>query len=657
MTNLTPGRRPCVWAVWLMLTWLGGSLSSATLHAQGAGVSVKGSVRVPSFLRDERPEPDVVVMLLDEKGQARSAVTDGAGNFELTGVAPGKYTLRVAVPQFAAFAQDVTVATTPTEPITIRLQFKTEDNTRDFLAVRDRWRIRFPEWKRYPPDLPGEYPYVKGRGLDPYDQNVLKGDLPIHGQNLFLVLSAVSETLLEFRTLPTPSGVSTEDPDSEEVFGGSEQFAALPSGIFSVELFRGDAAFRPKDWAVRVTPVVNLNYVSTQERNVLNISPEFGRTRRREDFALQEAFGEVKLFDVGANYDFVSLRAGIQGFSSDFRGFLFRDNNLGVRLFGTWGRNRNQWNVAYFNQLEKETNSELNLFERRNQGVIIANYYRQDFLTPGYTISGSFHANLDQGEEFFFDANGFLVRPSPIGLIRPHKVKAYYAGVAGDGHLGRLNITHQFYQALGRDDFNGISGQETDINAQFAAVELSFDKDWLRPRATFVWSSGDNDPDDDRARGFDAILDNPNIAGGPFGFWNRQGIRLAQTGTALVGRNSIIPSLRSSKTEGQASFVNPGLFLYNVGLDAELTPKLRATINVTYSRFQTTEVLRRVLFQDSVSKDVGLDYSVGFQYRPWLNDNVAVTGGISAFAPGKGFKQLLSNEMLYSPFVVLTLAY
>ena len=105
-----------------------------------------------------------------------------------------------------------------------------------------------------------------------------------------------------------------------------------------------------------------------------------------------------------------------------------------------------------------------------------------------------------------------------------------------------------------------------------------------------------------RRAGFDAILDNPNIAGGSFSFWNRQGIRLAQTGVALVGRSSIMPSLRSSKTEGQASFVNPGVFLYNVGLDAELTPKLRTTLNVSYMRFQNTTTLRRVLFQDTVSQ-------------------------------------------------------
>ena len=55
-------------------------------------------------------------------------------------------------------------------------------------------------------------------------------------------------------------------------------------------------------------------------------------------------------------------------------------------------------------------------------------------------------------------------------------MKAYYAGLAGDGHWGRINVTHQFYQAFGEDDFNGIAGQPTDINAQFAAVELSFDQ-------------------------------------------------------------------------------------------------------------------------------------------------------------------------------------
>jgi len=50
-------------------------------------------------------------------------------------------------------------------------------------------------------------------------------------------------------------------------------------------------------------------------------------------FQLEEAFAEVKLADLSANYDFVSVRAGIQPFVSDFRGFIFSDNNLGMRFF------------------------------------------------------------------------------------------------------------------------------------------------------------------------------------------------------------------------------------------------------------------------------------------------------------------------------------
>ena len=630
--------------------------ASGASAAQG-GVTVTGTVTVPSFLREQRPEPDVEVTLVSATGERRSVATDIKGQFTFTDIPAGSYTLRIEMPQYVAVQQALTVGATAPAPLSIQLQFKTEQNTPDFVRVRDRWRIEFPAWQRYAPDHPGEYPYVKGRGLDPYDQNVLKGDLPVIGQDIFLVLTAISETPLEYRAVPTPTGVSTEDVGSDAFFGGNRQFAALPSGIFSFEMFKGDAAFRPRDWAFKITPVFNVNYVSVAERNGLNISPEEGNKRRRQQLGLQEAFGEVKLFDVGANFDSVSVRAGIQGFASDFRGFLFRDNNLGVRLFGTWGRNRNQWNLAYFDQLEKETNSDLNLLERRKQRVIIANYYRQDFLTFGYTFSLSGHANLDHGEELFFDENGFLVRPSPIGLIVPHKVKAYYAGVAGDGHWGRINVTHQFYQALGEDEFNGIAGQPTDINAQFAAVELSYDKDWLRPRASFAWASGDDDPDDDKAEGFDAIVDSPNIAGGSFSFFNRQGIRLAQTFVGLAGRQSILPSLRSSKTEGQASFVNPGLFLYNVGLDAELTPKLRTTVNVSYIQFETTEVLRRVLFQDQVSRDLGMDYSLGAQYRPWLNDNVIITGGVSMFTPGRGFKDILQRKTLYSPFLVMTFTY
>ena len=127
--------------------------------------------------------------------------------------------------------------------------------------------------------------------------------------------------------------------------------------------------------------------------------------------------------------------------------------------------------------------------------------------------------------------------------------------------------------------------QSRALTEQMAALEVSLDKDWLRIKgATFI-ASGDGDPSDDKANGFDAILDIPSFAGGPFSLWNRQGLRLAQTGTGIKSPVSLLPSLRTNKDEGQPNFVNPGIFILNGAADFELTPKLRGFITTSYLRF------------------------------------------------------------------------
>ena len=49
------------------------------------------------------------------------------------------------------------------------------------------------------------------------------------------------------------------------------------------------------------------------------------------------------------------MRAGIQPFNADFRGFLFQDQQAGVRLFGDRDNNRLQYNLAYFRRINKDT--------------------------------------------------------------------------------------------------------------------------------------------------------------------------------------------------------------------------------------------------------------------------------------------------------------
>jgi hypothetical protein len=527
----------------------------------------------------------------------------------------------------------------------------------DFLPLPDRWRIGGPPESRFSSE-PGAYGGTRAGPFDPYKQNVLKGDYPIIGQDIFLSISAISDTLFETRRLPVPSGVSTKDVDSLAFFGAGRQYLINQNFVLSFELFQGDSAYRPRDWELRATPVINYNYVNTQELGLIDPDVHEGRDRHDEWIGMQELFFEKHLGDLSVNYDFWSVRVGIQGFQSDFRGFLFSDNEPGIRLFGTYDNNKTQWNLAYFYQLEKDTNSGLNAYEFRDQNVFIANVYRQDFLgLLGYTAQLSFQMNLDDSHQQI-DKNGVIARPTPIGVVKEKQVNAYYFGWAGDGHIGRLNLTHQFYWALGNESFNQIAGQDVDINAQMFAIEASYDQDWIRYRASFLWASGDDDPFDGHAHGFDSIFDNPNFAGGGTSLFVRQAIRLTGGGGInTVNRNSFLPDLRTSKEQGQANFVNPGLFLYNVGTDFDITPKLKMLANVSWIQFADTQVLKELEHDNKIGRDIGLDYSVGLQYRPFLNNNAIINFGAAALTPGNGFRDLYSSQTLYSVFLGVTLAY
>ncbi len=534
----------------------------------------------------------------------------------------------------------------PRRPLETQPELLPKDED-DFKVFTDRWRIVPPPFEVN----------VQGRIWDPYNQNILKGDYPILGQDLFLNLGLTVDTLVEGRTLPTPSSVSSARPGSTPFFGERPQFFVNNNVALSVDLFKGDTAFKPFDWRVRGTLIGNVNYLKVRETAVVNPDVRKGTDRTDGIAALQELFGEVKLADLSSNFDFVSVRGGLQPFNSDFRGFVFTDTNLGARLFGNFESNRDQYNFAFFHRLEKDTNSGLNTFEKRNQLVWIANFYRQDFLVPGYTAQLSVHHMRDP-KSFHFDENDFLARPDAVGSFAPHRVRATYFGWTGDGHIGRFNVTHAFYTVRGKDSLNPIAGRRVYLEGYMAAVELSYDRDWYRPKLSYFYASGDKDPLDRKARGFDSIFDNPAFVGGGFSFWNRLGIKLTGTGVNLVNRGSLLPDLRSGKDEGQPNFVNPGIHIVNAGVDLEVTPKVKALINANYLRFDSTDTLKLLLFQSRFQKEIGWDLSAGIRYRPLLNNNVILLLGYAVFLPGKGFANIYeSRHALFSAFSNLTLTY
>ena len=646
---------------------------------QRAGrASIQGLVTDPAG----RGVPGVNVILQQGAREVARTITSGDGVFRLLDLAPGEYTialsregyapltrggLRVSASELVTADLTITPATAAPPPKPIDPGPPTPYGTvirpgpdpeaavvplppgdKVFVPVPDRWHLNLPDWDRY--GSRGDYPYVSGHWWDPYNQNRLKGDYPIIGARTFFTFTGISESLFETRNLPVPSGVSTERPGSERFFGRGGTYVPVTSIRTSFDLFRGDTAYRPIDWRVRVAPAFSVNFLNLSEFGGVNADVRREDTRLDHHLGLQEAFVEKKLFDTSHHFDFVSVRAGVQEFTSDFRGFISVLEAPGVRIFGTLKSNRLEYNAAAFDLLEKDTNSGLNELHRRHAQVYVGNVYIQDFLHPGYTQSFSVHANRDDGE-MHYDTNGFLVRPAPIGVIARNRVRSYYLGWAGNGHIGRWNISHAFYQALGHETANPIAARRVAINAQMGALELSVDKDWLRIKGAAFVASGDGDPFDDRARGFDAIVDLPNFAGGPFSLWNRQGLRLAQTGTGLKSPVSLLPTLRTNKDEGLPNFVNPGIVLVNGAADVELTPKLRAFVTTSYLRFMETAQLEALLFQEKVRPTIGVEAGGGATYRPPLSDNVVVIGGIQTMKLGRGLKDIYDREFLFSIFV------
>jgi hypothetical protein len=524
---------------------------------------------------------------------------------------------------------------------------------RETIPVPDRWR------------LTDQLGLTQNRWFDPYHPNTLKGDRPVFGEDWFVALNLVSDTVLEWRQVPSGIGAqSTERPQSNDQFGRNRQSQFVQNIVLGMSLIKGDTTFKPPELELRFVPVINFNRTDVGEVRGINIDPRKGTTRNDSQVAVQELFIDYEYHIASVRYDFDDIRVGIQPFTADFRGLLFIDQPLGVRFFGTRDSNRLQYNVGWFRRLEKDTNSGLNDIGKplRDENIFLANLYRQDTFVPGFALQGTvIYVDNREDADAYYDKNGFQVRPAVLGDARPRNYQVTYLGLNGDGHFGEWNLTASLYGALGTVSHDPLAQQQVNVEALYAVAEVSHDFDWLRVRGTGIFQSGDSNPFDGKATGFDAIFENPQIAGADTSYWIRQAVPLiGGGGVALSGRNGVLAALRSSKDQGQANFTNPGLALIGIGADADLTPRWRLIGNLNQLWFANTSSLSVLRNQGTISRSLGTDVSVAVQYRPLFSQNVIVNASAAALVPGQGLKQLYlfdGNKTQYSVLFNLLLTY
>jgi hypothetical protein len=164
----------------------------------------------------------------------------------------------------------------------------------------------------------------------------------------------------------------------------------------------------------------------------------------------------------------------------------------------------------------------------------------------------------------------------------------------------------------------------------------ALDVDWRRYRIAGLYASGDPNSFDASANGFDAIIDQPFFAGGPFSYWNVQGIGLL--GTRLTNKLSPLPDLTPSKFEGQANFVNPGILIANAAFDAEITPKIKIDSECKLSTF-------RNLINSTIPKSTQFvmtsALTIATLYRPFLNNAISLSA--TGLYPLGGFQDIYAK--------------
>jgi hypothetical protein len=604
----------------LLLAALPARVWAETCYQDESGRIVKR--RRPGFVEIECPKPG--------EAPAPATITRPDGTVET--VAPQR-------PQYGSQRQPNPASPVPRPTMTDYIES---------VPVPDRWRIV---------DTLG----YNDRWYDPYNRNILKADKPVHGEWFFNV-SVLADTIVEVREVPTPVGSSSTGSAGEiDVFGGADQTVLVENIATEFVYYKGNTTFRPPDYEFRFIPVVQINHVKLDEILGVNVNPRDGDDRTDKHLGIQGLFVDKHLRNVSDRYDFDSLRIGIQPFSSDFRGFLFQDNQLGIRLFGTRDNNIFQYNLAWFRRLEKDTNSGLNDISQslRDDDVVIANLYWQDLGIKGYTSQVTLAYNRNrEADETHYDVNGFIQRPASLGGERLREYDVGYLGYSGDGHFGRVNLSASTYLAIGEERSTVFSTRDSDVLAYFAAAELSMDFNWFRPRFSLLYASGDDDPFDGESNGFDAIFENPQFAGADTSYWIRQAVPLIGGGrVTLSGRNGVLPSMRSSKEEGQSNFTNPGLILIGAGFDADLLPELRASLNWNYLRFADSTVLEVARNQGNIDEEIGHDVSLSLTYRPFMSQNVVLRASYATLIAGDGYEDLFPDEDAGYFFFNLLLAF
>jgi cytochrome c5 len=353
------------------------------------------------------------------------------------------------------------------------------------------------------------------------------------------------------------------------------------------------------------------------------------------DFALEESW-----LQVAVNKKFgINVRTGIQDYKSDLIGSIYSDTDLGVRVTGTY--EGIDWSLYGANRIENDLLSDFNQISSfRDQQIYIAHL---QFNIGKTIVKPSIHFNIDDEGDH---------RRGRVG--RDENVEALYVGFTTYGPIGPVNLLTGLYGVFGNQDNVSLVGaiplRDQNVRAFVGYLDVSYPmlNGKITPHIGGFYASGDNDPFDGDATGFDAISDRVNVWGSK-GFMIGDRVSLGALGGRTVMRqNSPYTALRD--TDANSNFVNPGAVAVNIGLNTKPFDKLSLDTNFTQFWWRATDSLEAIMAALGTPNNLG--NTLGFELN--MEANYKLTDKLNINASGTIYKTHQEMRKIYGDNDLLT---
>jgi hypothetical protein len=387
---------------------------------------------------------------------------------------------------------------------------------------------------------------------------------------------------------------------------------------------------------------------------VLDVEPSRLRTATTASWACRNCSSIIIWRNTSGPLRFYSMRVGIQPFQSDFRGFLFNDSQLGIRLFGNRDNNRFQYQsrglLAAGEGYEQRPQRYAIAAQRF---LFLANLYRQDFPVPGLTsqITSVYNMNREK-RDVEIDIMVSRCGPALLGDLRGREYDVVYLGYNADGRIGRINLTASLLWRWVRTGTAFSRAKPAKSARASRRPSSSYDNDWMRFRLSGLYASGDGDPYDKTENGFDAIFENPIFAGADTSYWIRQRSPLLAAGASSDQRAQRHIELAAFlEGTGAVQLQQSGHRAYRRGRGFRPDARAALSANANHLWFQNTATLQALRTEGSIPKAIGWDLSVAAIWRPKATQNIVGRLSATSAVAGQVFKDLFDNKRRTDAYV------